>query len=83
MNELVVLKGNEAFTDSLIIANGTGYEHHTVTRKIRDFLSDFEELGKVGYHNQPLESGQTQKLYCRLSPHMTACISLPMAEELC
>lgn len=42
MNEIVKVKNNDIFTDSIIIAEGTGYEHHTVTRKIRDFYSDFE-----------------------------------------
>lgn len=63
INNLVWLKGNDIFTDSLTIAEGTGYGHHAITRKIRDFYSDFEELGKVGYHNQPMERGQTQKIY--------------------
>lgn len=63
MNNLVIIKNNEIYTDSMVIANGTGYEHHTITRKIRDYEKEFLELGKVGYHNQPLESGQTQKLY--------------------
>ncbi len=47
MNEIVILKNNEVFTDSLIIAHGTGYEHHTVTRKIRNYLNDFKELGNL------------------------------------
>lgn len=63
MNELVIMKNNEVFTDSLVIANNTNYEHHSITRKIRDYKKDFEELGKVGYHNQALESGQKQKIY--------------------
>ncbi len=76
MNEIVKIKNNDIFTDSLTIAEGTGYGHHTITRKIRDFYSDFQELGKVGYHNQPLESGQTQKLYLLNEPQASYLITL-------
>ena len=47
MNQLVKKKKNEVYTDSLVIANGTGYEHHTVTRKIRTFKDEFKELGNL------------------------------------
>ena len=57
MNELAVLKNNDVFTDSLVIAKGTKYEHHSITKKIRNFEDDFKELGKVGYHIQALKSG--------------------------
>lgn len=49
MDKLVVVKGNDLFTDSLIISNCTGFEHHSITRKIRDYYSDFEEFGKVRF----------------------------------
>jgi len=76
MNELVIVKGNDIFTDSLTVAIGTEFEHHTITRKIRDYIKDFEEMGKVGYHNQSLESGQTQKLYLLNEPQATYLITL-------
>ncbi len=76
MDELVIVKHDEAYTNSIIIANGTGYEHHTITRKIRDNMTDFEELGKVGYHNQPLESGQNQKIFFLNEPQATYLITL-------
>ena len=37
-NQLVTLQGNEAFTDSMVIANGTGNQHNSVTRIIRNYL---------------------------------------------
>ncbi|MGJ0848331.1 Rha family transcriptional regulator [Tissierella praeacuta] len=76
MNNLVTIKKNDIFTDSLVIAEGTGYEHHTITRKIRDYFEDFEELGKVGYHNQPMPSGQTQKIYLLNEPQASYLITL-------
>ena len=76
MNELVVIKGNDTFTDSLKIAEGTGYDHHSITRKIRDYYSNFEELGKVGYHNQPLVSGQNQKIYLLNEPQASFLLTM-------
>ena len=34
MNELVVLKGNDVFTDSLIISRGTGVAHRKLKEKV-------------------------------------------------
>ena len=76
MNQLVKIKDNDVFTDSLIIAEGTGFEHHVITRKIRDFKSDFQELGKVGFHNQASESGQWLKIYDLSEPQASYLITL-------
>lgn len=76
MKELVKIVRNEVFTDSLVISQGTDYEHHSITRKIRDFKEDFEELGKVGYYNQALESGQKQKIYLLNEPQATFLVTL-------
>lgn len=45
MQELVFLKNNDAFTDSMVIANGTGNQHHAVTQLIRKYHTDFEDFG--------------------------------------
>ncbi|GMQ61522.1 hypothetical protein [Vallitalea maricola] len=58
--ELVKIKRNEIFTYSLIVANGTDYNHPIIQRKMRDYESDFAELGKLGFENRPLPSGQKQ-----------------------
>ena len=42
VDSLVMVKNDDVFTNSLIIAEGTGYEHHSITRKIRDFEEDFK-----------------------------------------
>lgn len=49
MNELVYLKKNEAFTDSMVIAEGTKNQHHTVTRILRKYRKDFEDFGKLDF----------------------------------
>jgi len=75
MNELVVIKGNDAFTNSLIIAEGTGYEHHTITRKIRDFYSDFEELGNLDVTSKYTGSNPI-KIYLLNEPQASYLITL-------
>lgn len=47
MNELVYLKRDEAFTDSLVIAEGTGNQHKSVVAIIKKYQQDFEEYGKL------------------------------------
>jgi len=76
MNELVVIKGNEAFTDSLIIAIETEYDHAIIQRKIRDFMDEFEQLGKVGFENRPLQSGQKQKIYNLNEPQASFLLTM-------
>lgn len=79
MKELVCVKGNEVFTDSMVVADGTGYEHHTITRKIRDFTSDFEELGKIRFMDVTSTNssgGRPTKLYLLNEPQATYLITL-------
>ena len=63
MQELVTLKGNDVFTDSLIISRGTGNKHHAIQQLISKYELDFSEFGKVAFEMRPLESGQSTKVY--------------------
>lgn len=63
MKELVTLKGNDVFTDSLIISRGTGNKHHAIQQLISKYELDFLEFGKVAFEMRPLESGQSTKVY--------------------
>lgn len=63
MQELVTLKGNDVFTDSLIISRGTGNKHHAIQQLISKYELDFLEFGKVAFEMRPLESGQSTKVY--------------------
>lgn len=49
MNELVYLKADEAFTDSLVIAKGTNNQHSTVTKTIKRYRKDFENFGSLRF----------------------------------
>lgn len=56
MNNLVTVKGKDIFTDSLVIAQGTGNEHESVVAQIKKYASDFEEFGKIEFSD--LKSGK-------------------------
>ena len=45
MNELVILKGNDVFTDSLVISQGTGVRHDKVKRSIEKYQKQLQVLG--------------------------------------
>ena len=49
MNELVYLKADDVFTDSMVIANGTENQHKSVVRIIRKYKKDFEDFGKLQF----------------------------------
>lgn len=76
MNELVIVKGNDLFTDSVVIAHETGYEHSVIQRNIRNYKSEFEQLGKLGSHDRPLPSGQNQKIYELNEPQASYLLTL-------
>lgn len=63
MNNLVNLHGNQVFTTSKVIADGTGIKHHSITAIIQKYESDFNDFGKVRFQMEPLPSGQKEKIY--------------------
>lgn len=60
---IVSLKGDDIFTDSKIIADGTENQHHTITKLIRTYKKQILTLGKVGFEIHALGSGQKTKIY--------------------
>lgn len=67
MNEkLVTVNGNEAFTDSMVIANGTNNQHHSVTRIIRNYKEDFLDFGEMKFMDLKSKNpngGRPEKIY--------------------
>ena len=66
MNQLVKIKKNDVYTDSWIVAVGIGREHDTVTKSIKKFKKDFEELGKIRFMDCQSENpkgGRPKKIY--------------------
>lgn len=49
-------ENGEPTTTSLIIAEGTGAQHASVIRLVRDHQQDFEEFGRVGFEIAPFET---------------------------
>lgn len=43
-------------TDTLNVAEGTGVEHASVLRLVRENLDDFEEFGRVGFEIRPFDT---------------------------
>lgn len=49
MNDLVYLKSDDVFTDSMVIAQGTGNQHKSVVAILKKYHKDFEESGKLRF----------------------------------
>lgn len=56
MNELVILKDNDVFTDSKVIADGTQNQHESIVALIKKYESDFCEFGTLDFTD--LKSGK-------------------------
>ena len=66
MGEIVYLKRNEAFTDSMVIAEGTGNQHSTVTKAIKRYRKDFETFGKLEFSDSVSKNpkgGRPSRIY--------------------
>ena len=62
MKDLVQLIEGEARTTTVAIADGTGVEHKATIQLIRNYLSDFEEFGRVTFEIAPFATaGGIQK----------------------
>lgn len=62
-NDLVKLKGNDAFTDSLVIAEGTGNQHKSVKRIIENNKKDINDLGTLAILNRQSTGGRPEQIY--------------------
>lgn len=49
MGEIVYFRKNDAFTDSLVIADATNNQHKSVVRLIKQHQLDFEKFGKIEF----------------------------------
>lgn len=76
MSKIVRVVNNEVFTDSFIIAEGTGNQHHTITRLMRKYESEFCSFGKLGFKIQPSLAGQQVKIYELNEPQATFLMTL-------
>lgn len=63
MNDLVLIKGNDIFTDSFIVSEGTNNTHRAVRILIDRYKNKFESIGKLSFKMTPSEKGQSLKTY--------------------
>lgn len=62
MNELIILKNNDVFTTSLVIAEGTNVKHKNIKELVSKYENDFKDFGKVRVLNATLDTnGGAQK----------------------
>ena len=65
MNELVIVKGSNIFTDSLIIAEGAKIEHESIIRMIGKYTERISKLGNVRFtdlKSENLQGGRPTKI---------------------
>ena len=77
MYELVELKGNDIFTNSKVIAEGTENQHESVVAIIRKYEKDICEFGKLEYSDlKSGKRGQPEKIYYLNEEQATFVITL-------
>lgn len=87
MNEIVQLTTADVskaipVTSSKIVAEKYDAAHHTITRIIRRYSSDFEEFGKVGQLVQAVPSGQSEKEYLLNEEHFYLLVTFMKNTEI-
>ena len=87
MNEIVQLTTADVsraipVTSSKIVAEKYDTAHHTITRIIRRYTSDFEEFGKVGQLVQAVPSGQSEKEYLLNEEHFYLLVTFMKNTEI-
>lgn len=78
MNDLVYLKADEVFTDSLVIANATDNSHHAISQIIRKHKTRLEKFGKLQFSHlkcQNPNGGRPASIYLLNEPQATLLIT--------
>lgn len=77
MEELVYLKRDEAFTDSLVIANGTGVSHRKLKQAIAKHKDAVEKFGKLSApYRAESRGGRPEEYYVLNEQQATFLITL-------
>lgn len=76
MNELVQIKNNEVFTDSMVIAIGTGNKHKNVKEMVIKYQSDFCDFGTLSVLNGESTGGRREQFYQLNEEQATFLITL-------
>lgn len=67
MNDLVYLKQDDVFTDSMVIAKGTGVAHRKIKESIRKHKNKLKEFGRLSAPYQAESSGGRPEEYYLLN----------------
>lgn len=77
MYELVELKGNDVFTNSKVIADGTNNQHESVVAIIRKYEKDILDFGNIDFSDlKSGKRGQPEKVYYLNEEQATFVITL-------
>lgn len=77
MNELAIIKDDQIFTDSIIIADGTNNEHESIVRLIDNYTPKLEELGKIEFIDlKSGKRGRPTRIYELNEPQATFLMTL-------
>lgn len=52
MNEIVIINNGQAVTTTLVIADGTGYDHASVIKLVRKYSEDLSEFGLLDFKSE-------------------------------
>lgn len=76
MQKLVKIIRNEPFTDSLVIAEGTGNQHESVVRLIKEQWKRIEKFGEIDFSDlKSGKRGRPLKVYKLNEPQATLLIT--------
>lgn len=76
MYELVEVRRDDIFTNSKVIADGTGNQHHAVREIIKKYKSDIEEFGTLLILNEESTGGRPTELFLLNEEQATFVITL-------
>lgn len=63
MKSLVIVKGNDLFTDSLVISSGTGVGHRYIKEQIRKHKDRIQRFGLLVAHATESTGGRPEELF--------------------
>lgn len=78
MNELVKIVGKDVFTDSMVIARGTGNQHESVVSLIKTYKENFMSFGRMEFSDLKSgnpKGGRPKRIYRLNEPQATLLIT--------
>ena len=76
MCELIELRKNDIFTNSKVIADGTGNKHHAIRELIKRYKNDIEDFGTLLILNEESTGGRPMEVYLLNEEQATFVITL-------